>query len=258
MITFTIPEDSMTPGAVAWRRSRLRAPVALPGHALLRSRGGRVEVLTGRPWARSGDRFCQVDLRGRLLTLAPQAIATREGVDAHVTAVVALHVADPVASVLTTDDGDAAVYLAVQIALRDQVAGIELADLLLRGLDLAPVAEAARDAAVRVGLAVDRVALKDVRAPRTLASAREEALAVELTAQADLERARAEVRATRARLAAAQLLDRSPVLARIRLLEALPAGTRLSVSDTGLGALVAGAQDDGAADDGTVPRAEAD
>lgn len=235
--------------AAAWRRSRLRAPVALPGHALLRARDGQVAVLTGRPRSRSGDRFCQVDRRGRLLTLAPQAIATREGVDAHVTAAVELHVADPIAAVLTTDDADAAVYLAVQIALRDQVARIELADLLLRGLDLAPVEEAAREAAARVGLAVDRVVLKDVRAPRTLASAREEALAAELVAQTDLERARAEVKATRARLAAAQLLDRSPVLARIRLLEALPAGTRLSVSDTGIGALVAGAAADAPAED---------
>ncbi|WP_246957275.1 SPFH domain-containing protein [Brachybacterium sp. Marseille-Q7125] len=212
-----------------FRRARLRTPAPLPGHAVLRVRGGRVEQLAAPTFARPGDRVAQVDLRTRLLTLAPQAIAVREGVDVHVTAAVRLRVADAVRLVTTASAAEEEVYLAVQIALREVVAGTELEELLRREVDLAPVLAAARTAGEAVGLQVLDVLLKDVSAPRSLADAREQALVTELEVAKDLERARGEVKATRARLAAAQMLEKSPVLARLRLLESLPYGTTLKV-----------------------------
>lgn len=212
-----------------WHRSRGRSPAPLPGHAVLRSRDGAVEVLRRRERSRRDDRFAVVDLRRGLLTVAPQSISTAEGVDVQVTAAISVRVADPTLTLASSSDPHAEVYLAVQIALRDAVAALPLEQVLRRELAHEPVLEAARAAAAPVGLAVEDVVLKDVSAPRALAAAREEALVVDLEVAAALERARGEVKATRARAAAAQMLERSPVLARLRLLEALPPGTTLRV-----------------------------
>lgn len=232
-----LEHDALGFGAAgdAWRPALLRSPVAAPGTAMLRARDGRVEVLTGRELARPSDRFRAVDLRRRLLTLAPQSIAVLEGVDVAVTAAIGVRTTDPVAFATSAADPDAEVYLAVQIALRDAVALAPLDAVLVRELDMRGVVAAAHEAAAGVGLTVDSVVLKDVRAPRALEAAREEAVVVDLRSRIELERARGEVKATRARLASAQMLDRSPVLARVRLLEALPPGTSLTVADGALG-----------------------
>lgn len=238
------PMSLLTPsGAVGgpWHRARLASSALVPGHVVLRSRAGQVEEMTGRELARPGDRFAEVDVRERLLTLAPQSIATAEGVDVTVTVAVTVRTADPVRALTATDDPDAAVYLAVQIALRDAVASAALDDVLVRALDTEPLLAAAREAGSRVGVEVRSVQVKDVQAPRRLAAAREDALVVDLEAATALERARGEVKATRARLAAAQMLERSPVLARIRTIEALPAGSVVRLS--------AGPEADARADD---------
>lgn len=214
-----------------WQRGAITSPPVAPGHVVLRSRGGRVEVLPGRAVARPGDLFAVVDVRERLLTLAPQSIATAEGVDVSVTVAVTVRAADPVLTVTATDDPDAAVYLAVQIALRDVVARTALDAVLVRDVDTAALLAAARDAGARVGVEVASVQVKDVQAPRRLAAAREEALVVELEAATALERARSEVKATRARLAAAQMLEQSPALARLRMIEALPPGSTVRLGE---------------------------
>lgn len=217
-------------GEQPWAASFPRSPVPLPGHVVLRSRDGRVEELRARSLSRPSDRYHQVDVRRRLLTLAPQSIATAEGVDVAVTAAIAVRAADPAATVRAAADPDAEVYLAVQIALRDAVAACPLESVLVREVPLDRVLDAARTVAADVGLRVESVQLKDVRAPGALSAAREDALVQELRGATELERARAEVKATRARLAAAQMLERSPVLARLRLLEAMPPGTTLKVA----------------------------
>lgn len=230
------------PGEISWRRARLLSPVAEPGAVVLRSRGGRIQELRSQELARPGDLFAHVDVRRRLLALAPQTIPVRDGVEITATAVIAVRTTDVVRCVLSAANPDTEVYLAVQIALRDLVAASELDRVLLRDIDMAPVLGAARAAAAEVGLSVDDVVLKDVSAPRLLAQAREEAAVVDLRARTELERARGEVKATRARLAASQMLERSPVLARLRLIEAMPPGSRLNLGDAGLGALPAAAE----------------
>lgn len=215
---------------VTSRRFRLLSPVAAPGYAVLRTRHGKTEVLQSRAFARPGDLFLLVDTRERLLSLAPQSIATAEGIDAAVTATVTVRTADPVAAVTVTADPDAAVYLAVQIALRDLVAASPLERVLVRDLDARVLLDAAQAAGAPVGLDVSAVQIKDVQAPRRLVAAREDAMVVALESATALERARAEVKSTRARLAAAQMLEKSPTLARIREIEALPPGSTVKLT----------------------------
>lgn len=222
-----------------WMPCLLASPVPVPGAAVLRARRGRIERLERRVMARPSDRFTEVDMRRRHLTLSPQSIATAEGIDVTVTVAITLRTLDPIASVQVASDADAEVYLAVQVALRDAVARTALDAVLVRDVDVAPLTAAARQAGAGVGIDVESVVLKDVVAPRMLAQAREEAVAEELRSATALERARAEVKATRARLAAAQMLERSPVLARLRLIEAIPPGSHVSLHESGLEASTA-------------------
>lgn len=174
----------------------------------------------------------QVDQRRRQLSFAPQRIPTAEGQDVTLTFVLTVRVSDPVAFLTAADEPDREVYLATQIALRELVATKPLAEFIGQRIDLSPVAEAAREAGEAVGIeALGDVHLKDLSLPHGVAEALSQAEVDKLTAASELERARTEVKITRARMGTAKVLEQNPLLAKIRLLEALPPGTTLELRD---------------------------
>lgn len=174
----------------------------------------------------------QVDQRRRQLSFAPQRIPTAEGQDVTLTFVLTVRVSDPVAFLTAADEPDREVYLAAQIALRELVATKPLAEFIGQRIDLSPVAEAAREAGEAVGIeALGDVHLKDLSLPHGVAEAMSQAEVDKLTAASELERARTEVKITRARMGTAKVLEQNPLLAKIRLLEALPPGTTLELRD---------------------------
>ncbi|WP_257183175.1 SPFH domain-containing protein [Corynebacterium cystitidis] len=209
------------------------SPAQVPGHAVLRSRNGVVEQLHERELARSGDRFRLVDLRRRHLSISPQQVPTSEGIDVTLTFVLSIRVSDPLAYVQASVDPESEVYLAAQIALRELVAVTPLDQMIGRRVDLSSVATAAVAAGNKVGIDVaPNVRLKDFSLPREISSAVDRAVVDKLNAQADLERARTEVKVTRARMGTAKVLEQNPLLAKLALLEALPPGTTLEVKQS--------------------------
>lgn len=217
---------------LSWRPSFPRSPIPLPGHVVLRSRDGEVTALPRPGFALPTDRFVQVDQRRRQLSFAPQRIPTAEGQDVTLTFVLTVRVSDPVAFLTAADEPDREVYLAAQIALRELVATKPLAEFIGQRIDLSPVAEAAREAGEAVGIeALGDVHLKDLSLPHGVAEALSQAEVDKLTAASELERARTEVKITRARMGTAKVLEQNPLLAKIRLLEALPPGTTLELRD---------------------------
>lgn len=220
---------------LSWRPSFPRSPIPLPGHVVLRSRDGEVTALSRPGFALPTDRFVQVDQRRRQLSFAPQRIPTAEGQDVTLTFVLTVRVSDPVAFLTAADEPDREVYLAAQIALRELVATKPLAEFIGQRIDLSPVAEAAREAGEAVGVEVlGDVHLKDLSLPHGVAEALSQAEVDKLTAASELERARTEVKITRARMGTAKVLEQNPLLAKIRLLEALPPGTTLELRDRSL------------------------
>ncbi|MGO1379413.1 MAG: SPFH domain-containing protein [Corynebacterium sp.] len=215
--------------ATGWQPCTLRSPVALPGHAVLRQREGRIERLDARAVARPGDRFRQVDRRRRLITVHPQTVPTSDALPVTLTLAMSVHTVDPVTYVSAAQGPDEEIYLAAQIALRELVATLPLEDFAGSRIDLSPVQDALGDTAASVGVAVDSVLLKDVSLPAEYSSALQDAVVSKVLAENDLERARNEVKTTRARLASAKVLEQNPVLARIRMLEALPQGSTIEV-----------------------------
>lgn len=229
---------SYAPGATpaGWHSSFPLSPAREPGHVVLRNRGGELQVLRGRQRSWPTDRFLLLDQRRRQLSFAPQSIPTAEGIDITLTFVLTVQISDPVRYLSVSADPDKDVYLAAQIAVRELISTLPLMSLITERIDLSPVGQAAAAAGLKVGMLVDEdVRLKDISLPYSVSEALGRAEVDKLNSDTELERARTEVKITRARLGTAKVLEQNPVLAKIRLLEALPPGTTLEIRGGELG-----------------------
>jgi regulator of protease activity HflC (stomatin/prohibitin superfamily) len=210
-------------------------------HCAVAHRHGVLEqaLPAGRHPRRLGRRLTLVDLREQLLQVSPQEVLTDDGVQVRVSAVVRWSVVDPVAFVEHATDPLGAVYLATQVAIRDGLAALTVDDLTSRGARL-PVAELTGAVAVvarQVGVGVAEVVVRDVIVPHEVRAATLELVTARTRGAAQLEAARAETAALRSLANGARLLEDHPALARIRLVQAVPPGSRVVV---GLGVASAG------------------
>lgn len=212
-----------------WAPSALRSPVPVPGYAVLRQRDGDVSLLIHRERSRPGDRYVQVDQRRRLIQIHQQTIPTADALTVTITLALSARTADPVAYQTRSQGPDEEIYLAAQIALRELVTTLPLEAFAGTRVDLSPVETAVQATAGSVGVEVETVFLKDIRLPSEYSSALQDALVAKIRAGTDLEQARDEIKTTRARLASAKVLEQNPVLAKIRMLEALPPGSTIEV-----------------------------
>jgi regulator of protease activity HflC (stomatin/prohibitin superfamily) len=186
----------------------------------------------GRHAKRSRAEYRAVSVRERLHLVAPQEVLTSDGVTVRVTASVRSLVADPQRFLEAADDPFALVYLAVQVALREALVEVD-AESVVRAARSAlgdSVTLAARAVGVRVGLDVLEVVVKDVILPPELRSAYAELVTARTRGLAQLEAARSETAALRSLANGAKLLDEHPALARLRLVQALPYGSKLELS----------------------------
>lgn len=169
----------------------------------------------------SGTRAVRVDLRARVTNVPGQELLTADGVTVRVSLAARWRVTDPVAFVQGSADPVAALYLALQLALRDAVGGVAAEALLTdRGSAAGGLAAGCAAQAAEVGVELETVAIRDVMFPGELkrvfaqvAAARQEGLAA-------LERARGETAALRSLANAAKLLDASPALLQLRTIQA--------------------------------------
>lgn len=208
-----------------------------PWEVLLERRDGEATVVLGpgRHVVRRRAEHQLVDLRERLDLVPTQEVLTADGVTAKVSAVFRWTVADPVAFTERLRDPVGAVYLAIQLGLRDVLAGQE-AEALVRA-PRSRLAEGVRDraatAAAEVGVRLVDVVVKDVVLPGDLRAAYAELVVGRHRAQAQLEAARAETAALRSLANGAKLLDDHPSLAQLRLVQALPPGSRVELVQAG-------------------------
>lgn len=208
-----------------------------PWEVLLERRDGEATVVLGpgRHVVRRRAEHQLVDLRERLDLVPTQEVLTADGVTAKVSAVFRWTVADPVAFTERLRDPVGAVYLAIQLGLRDVLAGQE-AEALVRA-PRSRLAEGVRDraaaSAAEVGIRLVDVVVKDVVLPGDLRAAYAELVVGRHRAQAQLEAARAETAALRSLANGAKLLDDHPSLAQLRLVQALPPGSRVELVQPG-------------------------
>lgn len=204
-----------------------------PGHTVLAYRGTAVQALpAGRHRVRKPDATFNVDLRERLIPVAPQEVLTADSMSVRVSMTLRACVIDAVAFVERSADPIGAVYLAAQVALREVCAGVGSDDLVRRGeaVNVTPIRAAAAEVAGTVGLEVLEVVIRNVIVPAEVRTAALEVITAKTRGQAKLEAARAETAALRALANAGRLLDAHPALAQLRLVEAVPYGARVVLS----------------------------
>ena len=167
----------------------------------------------------------RVSTRPRLIAVPGQEVLTADGLAVKVSLTVAVSTADPRRWYETVDVPDAFVYSAVQVALREVVAGSTLEELLAaRGALADEVRGRVVAAASAVGVGIDSLAVRDVMVPAELRRAAAEVVTARAQGQAVLERARSEVAATRALANAARMIADQPALLQLRTLQAVEAG----------------------------------
>lgn len=211
--------------------NRLNVPVGQSG--LVYRRGTLQRVLPpGSHWLVGAATTAIVEMRERLVMLAPQDVLTSDAVSLRITVALRIAVTDPVVFTEQAADPVAVVYLAAQIALRDLIAGATADEVMQRSgrVDAGPIAAAARTAGARVGVDVREAFVKDVIVPAEIRSAAMELATAKARGAAQLETARAETAALRALANAGRLLDTHPALAQLRLVQAMPYGSRVMLS----------------------------
>lgn len=182
-----------------------------------------------RPFAAS---YVSVRTRAEITSMPVQEVPTADGLTLRVSTALLWTVCDARRYVEVATTPVDHLYLAVQVALRDLVVGAEVAEsaALVRREGPALLLAAARAAAEPLGVEVHQVVVKDVLVPAEVRAAQAELVTARTRGQAELEKARAESAALRSLANAAKLLDDHPALAQLRLVQALPYGSKLELS----------------------------
>ncbi|MCY1080355.1 slipin family protein [Archangium lansingense] len=211
-------------GAVAYKLLVLKVVVPEGFTTLLYRQGRFVRALT--PGAhrvlRQGHGTQQVDMRQRYLTVPGQDVLSQEQVGLKVSLAVRFAVAEPEPALHRVQNFTEALYLAVQLALREEVGRHPLEELAAGRVDLGQRMRERVAGEVRAfGLSVEAVEVKDVMLPADLRRAFAESLKAKKEAQAMLEKARGESAALRNLANAARLMEEHPSLLELRMLQTL-------------------------------------
>lgn len=163
----------------------------------------------------------RVDMRPWVLHVPTQEVPTADGVTVKVTVAAQARVVDPLAFVTATRAAAEAVYLFVQVAIREVLAATSLDDLLAARVEVRDRLVSAVGDLSATGIALDRLELKDVVLPGELKRAQAQVLLARAEGLAALERARGETAALRGLANAARLVTEQPALLELRLIQEL-------------------------------------
>jgi regulator of protease activity HflC (stomatin/prohibitin superfamily) len=210
------------PTGIALRRGRWMS-IAEWEQGLLFRYGQLLTTLVPGRYRRWGAGFAlrAVDMRPWILTLPTQEVPTADGATVKVTVAGQARVTDPVAFVTAAQDASQGLYLAIQVALREVLAGTPVDALLAGRAELgARLVEAVRGVD-QLGIAAERLEIKDVILPGELKKAQAQVLVARAQGLAALERARGETAALRGLANAARMAADNPALVQLRLLQQL-------------------------------------
>ncbi len=163
-----------------------------------------------------------VELRVQSMEVSGQELLTRDKVSLRVNLAASLRVTDPVAARTRVAKYGDYVYRELQYGLRKAVAAKTLDELLGDKATLdAEIFAYVRGRVEAMGIEVLGVGIKDVILPGEMREILNGVVQAEKLAQANVIRRREEANATRSLLNTAKLIDDSPVLMRLKELEAL-------------------------------------
>jgi regulator of protease activity HflC (stomatin/prohibitin superfamily) len=167
-----------------------------------------------------------LDGRPTTLTVPAQEILTADGVALRVSLTARYVVADPVAAFANDQSWISALYVALHSGIRRALAGRTADDVLASRADLGPaVAEATASDIARIGVELLSVDVRDIMVPGELKRAYAGIVAARREGEAALERARGETAALRTLANAGRMVEDSPGLLQLRVLQQLGASS---------------------------------
>ncbi|HEY0254418.1 MAG TPA: slipin family protein [Kofleriaceae bacterium] len=163
-----------------------------------------------------------IDTRIQQLKIEGQELMTRDKVTLRLTLTAEYAAADTPTTVHAVADVKEALYLAVQLAAREYVAGVTL-DELLEGRDAMTryLESQAQPRAEMIGLRLHRVGIKDVILPGEMKTLLNKVIEAEKSAAANVILRREDAAATRNMAQTAKVIAENPVLMRLKELETL-------------------------------------
>lgn len=163
-----------------------------------------------------------VDMRQEQLTVAGQELLTRDKVTLRLSLSVEFAIVDPVkAASLSTGVRDS-VYLMVQLAARDYLAGVRLDELLAARGEFSEYLETQiGEKAKEIGVRTMRVGVKDIVLPGDMRALLNRVIEAEKEAAANVILRREETAANRVMANTAKVIADHPVLLRLKELEAM-------------------------------------
>jgi len=192
--------------------------------ALFYSRGKFRRMLTpgAHAYLRGWHSIQKLDMRNRFITLPGQEVLTADNISLKVSLVASYKVGDPYQAVQESTNYQEALYLLLQINLRDIVGGMSVDDLLAKRQEIGvELFNHSVEQAKALGLVLNLVNIKDVMFPGELKEIFARVVKARKEGQAALERARAESAALRNLANAAKVLQHNPELGQLRLLQTL-------------------------------------
>lgn len=183
-------------------------------------------------------RVFRVPTRLQTVEVTGQEILSKDKVSLRLNLTASYRVRDPVEAYRATTNYGDFLYKELQFGLREVVGGRTLDEILAEKEVLNEAIEArVRDRVVDYGLDLVSIGVKDIVLPGEMKAILNQVVEAEKVAQANLIRRREETAATRSLHNTARMLEQSPLLVRLKELEALEKVTERVGSLTVLGGL---------------------
>ncbi len=210
--------------AAAWRSAVRRTVVREYQRGLLYRNGRFLRTLVaGAHWRnRFTTEIVLTDARRTALTLPGQELLSADDVTFRTSLIVAFSIEDPRKALHEVQDYVDAIYATAQLALRDVVALTPIDDLLAKRAEVGKqVLTRIAGPLATIGIRVESAEVKDIMLPGEMRKVFADVVLARKEGQAALERSRGETAAMRSLANAAQMLERSPALMNLKVLQSL-------------------------------------
>jgi regulator of protease activity HflC (stomatin/prohibitin superfamily) len=211
--------------ALLWffRANRIRRITIFEFQRGLKYRKGRFEKVLepGQYWIlQPSTAVTLVDVRPMFVSLVGQEVLTKDGAPLKVSVAASYEVSDPAKAVNQQANFTQALYLVIQLAVREVISGSEIDALIENRAGFAEKLRTLAEPSVSaLGLRLISADLKDVMVAGELKKSFGQIVKARKEGQAALERARGETAALRNLANAARMVEESPQLMQLRMLQ---------------------------------------
>jgi regulator of protease activity HflC (stomatin/prohibitin superfamily) len=164
----------------------------------------------------------KVDTRARFASITGQEVLSSDGVTIKVSIAANYEITNPIIAINTVQDYQQALYLELQMAVREIVGERAIDDVTGKRSEISKsLIEKTQGKAEALGLKLISVDIKDIMFPGVMKQLFAQVVNARKEGQASLERARGESAALRSLANAARLLEGNPNLMQLRLLQSI-------------------------------------